>query len=33
MLISTDRLAHYWPELRHISYYQRVDIDSLLTLE
>ncbi|KAG7294018.1 hypothetical protein NEMBOFW57_004079 [Staphylotrichum longicolle] len=33
LLISTDRLAHFWPELHHISYYQRVDIDSLLTPE
>ncbi|KAL2257498.1 hypothetical protein VTK26DRAFT_94 [Humicola hyalothermophila] len=29
-LISHDRLAQHWIGLGHISYYQRVDIDSLL---
>ncbi|KAK4237539.1 hypothetical protein C8A03DRAFT_44625 [Achaetomium macrosporum] len=30
MLISPDRLAHHWIDLKHISYYQRVDIDQFL---
>ncbi|KAK0385118.1 hypothetical protein NLU13_7596 [Sarocladium strictum] len=30
MLISHDRLAQYWVEFGHISYFQRVDIDKLL---
>jgi hypothetical protein len=31
MLISPDKLAQYWVEFGHISYFQRVDIDSLLS--
>ncbi|KAK3305626.1 uncharacterized protein B0T15DRAFT_203618 [Chaetomium strumarium] len=30
MLISPDRLAHHWIDLKHISYYQRIDIDQFL---
>jgi pentose-5-phosphate-3-epimerase len=30
MLISPDRLAHHWLDLKHISYYQRLDIDQFL---
>lgn len=29
-MISHDRLAQYWEEMGHISYYQRVDIDALI---
>jgi hypothetical protein len=31
MLISHDKLAQHWLEFGHISYFQRVDIDSLLS--
>ncbi|KGO77237.1 Protein of unknown function DUF3506 [Penicillium italicum] len=31
ILISADRMAHYWMEIGHISYYHRVDIDALLS--
>ncbi|KAJ5095848.1 hypothetical protein NUU61_005204 [Penicillium alfredii] len=30
ILISPDYVAHYWEEMGHISYFRRVDIDSLL---
>ena len=30
MLLSNDRLAQHWVGFGHISYFQRVDIDSLL---
>lgn len=30
ILVSTEYIAHYWQEMGHISYYRRVDIDSLL---
>ena len=29
-MISHDRLAQYWEEMGHISYYQRVDLDALM---
>ena len=29
-LISHDRLAQYWLDFEHVSYFQRVDIDSFL---
>ncbi|KAG9584613.1 hypothetical protein KCV01_g14143, partial [Aureobasidium melanogenum] len=32
ILISPDCLAQHWIESRHISYYRRVDIDSLLRI-
>ncbi|KAJ6021767.1 hypothetical protein N7540_007271 [Penicillium herquei] len=30
VLISTDFIAHYWEAMGHVSYYRRVDIDSLI---
>ncbi|KZF26258.1 hypothetical protein L228DRAFT_279490 [Xylona heveae TC161] len=30
ILISPNRIAHYWKELGHISFYQRVDIEAFL---
>ncbi|KAJ5669094.1 hypothetical protein N7462_010164 [Penicillium macrosclerotiorum] len=30
ILVSTDYIAHYWEEMGHISYFRRVDIDTLL---
>ncbi|KAI9656255.1 MAG: hypothetical protein M1821_004918 [Bathelium mastoideum] len=30
IMISHDRLAQYWEQFGHISYYQRVDIDTLI---
>lgn len=30
ILVSTEYIAHYWQEMGHISYYRRVDIDTLL---
>ncbi|KAI9708906.1 MAG: hypothetical protein M1820_003600 [Bogoriella megaspora] len=30
IMISHDRLAHYWEPFGHISYYQRIDIDALI---
>jgi hypothetical protein len=30
ILISRDCVAHYWEDLDHISYFYRIDIDSLL---
>ncbi|KAI9682083.1 MAG: hypothetical protein M1817_000137 [Caeruleum heppii] len=30
ILVSADRLAHYWMDFGHISYYHRVDIDAIL---
>jgi hypothetical protein len=32
ILISPDCLAQHWIEFGHISYYRRVDIDSLLQI-
>ncbi|KAG9722739.1 hypothetical protein KCU59_g16509, partial [Aureobasidium melanogenum] len=32
ILISPDCLAQHWIEFGHISYYRRVDIDSLLRI-
>lgn len=32
ILISHNRLAQYWQSFRHISYYERVNLDSLLPL-
>jgi hypothetical protein len=29
ILISHDRLAQYWEEFGHVSFYQRVDIDEV----
>ncbi|KAI9762773.1 MAG: hypothetical protein M4579_000125 [Chaenotheca gracillima] len=33
IIISNDKLAHYWSEFDHISFYHRVDIDQFLTPE
>ncbi|KAJ5267588.1 hypothetical protein N7478_010396 [Penicillium angulare] len=30
ILISPDYIAHYWQEMGHVSYFRRVDIDSLI---
>ena len=30
IMISHDRLAQYWEDFGHISYYQRVDLDALM---
>lgn len=30
ILISPDCVAHYWESMGHISYFRRVDIDSLI---
>lgn len=30
ILISENKIAQYWVEFGHISYFQRVDIDTLL---
>ncbi|KAK2742879.1 hypothetical protein FQN55_007663 [Onygenales sp. PD_40] len=30
LLISHDCMAHFWEELKHISYYRRVDLDALI---
>jgi len=32
ILISPDFIAHYWKEMGHVSYYRRVDIDTLLQI-
>jgi len=32
ILTSHDRLAQYWIEFRHISFFERVNIDSFLTV-
>ena len=29
ILMSHDRLAHYWQSFGHVSFYQRVDLDAL----
>jgi hypothetical protein len=31
ILISHDCIGHYWEELKHISFFRRVDIDKLLS--
>lgn len=31
ILVSNDRLAQFWVGFRHVSYYERVDIDRFLT--
>ncbi|KAK2067863.1 hypothetical protein P8C59_001568 [Phyllachora maydis] len=31
LLVSPDRMAHYWAPFRHVSFYERVDIDGFLT--
>ena len=30
ILISVDLVAHYWEAMGHVSYFRRVDIDSLI---
>jgi len=30
ILISADRIAHYWRPYKHISFFQRVDLDKLM---
>lgn len=30
ILVSHNRLAQYWINFRHVSYYQRVDVDRFL---
>lgn len=32
-MISHNRLAQYWEEMGHISYYQRIDLDALMRYE
>lgn len=32
ILISHDRVAQYWEDFGHISFYQRVDIGELLKM-
>ncbi|KAJ5919807.1 hypothetical protein N7454_009642 [Penicillium verhagenii] len=32
ILISPDYIAHYWKEMGHVSYYRRVDIDTLIQI-
>jgi hypothetical protein len=29
IMISTDRLAHYWIELNHVNFFERVNLDDL----
>lgn len=33
IMISHNRLAQYWEEMGHISYYQRIDLDALMHYE
>jgi len=32
MLVSHDRIAQYWEDFGHISFYQRVDLDALMKM-
>lgn len=33
ILISENRIAQYWQEFGHISFFQRVDIDKFLNVD
>ncbi|PGH13890.1 hypothetical protein AJ80_06159 [Polytolypa hystricis UAMH7299] len=33
ILVSPDCIAHFWTELKHISYYRRVDVEKLVRCE